>query len=73
MYPIKSASGISAKEMEVVTRGPRFDRRWMVVDEAGMLITQRTVPALAKVGVALGDCLKLTAPRHGCARAAAQG
>ncbi len=62
VYPIKSASGISVKEMEVVTRGPQFDRRWMVVDDAGMLVTQRTHPALAKVGVALGDCLKLTAP-----------
>ena len=62
VYPIKSASSISLKEMDVVTRGPRFDRRWMVVDEAGMLVTQRTAPALAKVGVALGNRLKLTAP-----------
>ena len=62
IYPIKSAAGISLEEMDVVTRGPQHDRRWMVVDETGMLVTQRTVPALAKVKVALEDGLQLTAP-----------
>ena len=62
VYPVKSASGISLEEMDVVTRGPRHDRRWMVVDNAGMLVTQRTHPALAQVGVALKGGLKLSAP-----------
>ena len=62
VYPVKSASSVSLTQMEVVTRGPRFDRRWMVVDDAGMLATQRTHPALAKIQVALDDLLTITAP-----------
>ena len=62
VYPIKSASGIPLNQVDIVTRGPRFDRRWMVVDDAGMLVTQRVAPALAKVEVALDGCLTVTAP-----------
>ncbi len=47
IYPIKSAGGISASEWEVDAFGLCHDRRWMVVDLAGRMITQRTHPRLA--------------------------
>jgi uncharacterized protein YcbX len=47
VYPIKSAGGISASEWEVDAFGLRHDRRWMVVDPGGRMITQRTHPRLA--------------------------
>jgi uncharacterized protein YcbX len=47
IYPIKSAGGISASEWEVDAFGLRYDRRWMVVDPGGRMITQRTHPRLA--------------------------
>ncbi|MEM6430064.1 MAG: MOSC N-terminal beta barrel domain-containing protein [Deinococcota bacterium] len=46
-YPIKSAAGIHVNEAVLEPRGLRYDRRWLVVDDAGMFITQRTVPKLA--------------------------
>jgi uncharacterized protein YcbX len=63
VYPIKSAGGVSVPEWEVDTFGLRYDRRWMVVDEAGRLITQRTHPrlALARPGF-VDDRLRVTGP-----------
>jgi uncharacterized protein YcbX len=47
LYPIKSAGGISVRDWEVDDFGLRYDRRWMVVDAYGGMITQRTHPRLA--------------------------
>jgi uncharacterized protein len=47
VYPIKSAGGIAAREWEVDAFGLRYDRRWMVVDARGTMVTQRTHPCLA--------------------------
>ncbi len=49
IYPIKSTKGISLQSALVERRGIRFDRRWMVVDEAGMFLSQRDHPRLALV------------------------
>jgi uncharacterized protein YcbX len=49
IYPIKSARGISVKTSQLVERGLRFDRRWMVVGTDGQFITQRQQPRLALI------------------------
>jgi uncharacterized protein YcbX len=57
LYPIKSCAAL---DLDAAYLGPRGleaagvgDRRWMLADEAGMMITQRQRPALARVKVAL--------------------
>jgi uncharacterized protein len=41
IYPIKSCRGISLQTMHFDARGPAQDRRWMLVDEDGVFLTQR--------------------------------
>jgi uncharacterized protein YcbX len=56
IYPLKSAAGIAVDEMPLDHIGPRFDRRWMVIDEGGRFISQREVPHLALIGTSInGD------------------
>jgi uncharacterized protein YcbX len=63
IYPIKSCRGIALPEWETDSFGLRFDRRWMVVDEAGTFITQRTHPRMALITVRVGDdVLQIDAP-----------
>ena len=63
VYPIKSAGGLAPVEWEVDSFGLRYDRRWMVVDPAGRMLSQRTHPRMALVRPALdGDCLRVEAP-----------
>ncbi len=51
VYPIKSAAGISLKNAKVGEKGLEFDRRWMLVDEKGKFISQRSYPDLSLVTV----------------------
>lgn len=63
VYPVKSATGIALPAARVDARGLEHDRRWMVVDPTGMLVTLRERPDLAHVRTRLGvDCLRLDAP-----------
>lgn len=55
VYPIKSTAGLAPAAWEVDGFGLRYDRRWMVVDSAGEMISQRTHPRLALVRPAIGD------------------
>jgi uncharacterized protein YcbX len=55
VYPIKSAAGLSPDEWEVDGFGLRYDRRWMVVDAGGGMLSQRTHPRLALIRPAIGD------------------
>lgn len=48
-YPLKSAAGISCREVELDRFGVRDDRRWMIVDPAGGPVTQREAPHLARL------------------------
>ena len=62
-YPIKSCAGIAVAHAEVTRRGLRHDRRWMVVDDNGRFLTQRTLPRMALVRTAIaGSALALDAP-----------
>ena len=63
LYPIKSAAGIAPATWEVDHFGLHHDRRWMVVDPDGNLITQRTHPRLAQVRATLQQStLRVEAP-----------
>lgn len=55
VYPIKSLRGIAVAEAEVRAAGLRHDRRWMVVDEQGRAVTQRTEPRLAWAEMSMTD------------------
>jgi uncharacterized protein len=54
-YPIKSCRGTPVGRAEIGRRGIRGDRRWMVADPEGGLISQRTRPRLALIEPRLGD------------------
>lgn len=61
IYPIKSLAGIRLDSALVEDRGLQFDRRWMLVDETNKFITQREVPKMALVNIAVDDdCLTAT-------------
>ena len=47
IYPIKSLGGISLQNAKLTDRGLQYDRRWMLTDGNGLLITQREYPRLA--------------------------
>ncbi|MEJ1238893.1 MOSC N-terminal beta barrel domain-containing protein [Chryseolinea sp. T2] len=47
IYPIKSLSGISKTQSRLLPKGLEHDRRWMLVDESGMFMTQRVHTSMA--------------------------
>ncbi|NQT62513.1 MAG: MOSC domain-containing protein [Candidatus Marinimicrobia bacterium] len=51
IYPIKSCSGIDLQSSQVLNRGFPLDRRWLLIDEAGQFISQRTTPLLGQVKI----------------------
>lgn len=63
VYPIKSARGIALDQSDVDDFGLRYDRRWMVVDQSGQFLSQRTQPRLALVVPTIdGEMLRVAAP-----------
>ncbi|MCF2517452.1 MOSC domain-containing protein [Dyadobacter sp. CY351] len=53
VYPIKSLGGIRLRESLVEERGLKYDRRWVIVDEKGTFLTQRTNAQMALLDVAI--------------------
>lgn len=49
VYPLKGARGLAPGAARAERRGFAGDRRWMIVDEAGTFVSQRTRPALARL------------------------
>lgn len=47
IYPIKSLGGIRLEQAQLEEKGLQYDRRWMLIDDNGMFITQRKYPELA--------------------------
>lgn len=56
IYPIKSCSGISVSTMNFDSKGPLFDRRWMLVDGVtGKFLSQRNIPKMALIHTEIID------------------
>ena len=51
IYPIKSLNGIELSSAEVFQHGLKFDRNWMLVDQANKFITRRERPELALIQI----------------------
>jgi uncharacterized protein YcbX len=48
IYPVKSMGGVSLNESQANINGFSYDRKWMLVDENGIFMSQREYPELAK-------------------------
>ncbi|MEX2603837.1 MAG: MOSC N-terminal beta barrel domain-containing protein [Gracilimonas sp.] len=53
IYPIKSLGGIRVDESIAGERGLQYDRRWMLVNNQGKFLSQRTHPNMALLQVEL--------------------
>ncbi len=63
VYPLKSARGTHVDTLELDDRGALNDRRWMVVDDRGMFVSQREQSKMALVAPTMTpDGLELSAP-----------
>lgn len=51
IYPIKSARAQSLPQMKITSQGPEGDREWMLIDENGKFLSQRTLPKMATIEV----------------------
>jgi uncharacterized protein len=47
IYPIKSLGGIRLPTARVLEKGLQHDRRWMLIDEQGRFLSQRSYPKMA--------------------------
>ncbi len=60
IYPVKSLGGIKLRSADVLERGLRYDRKWMIVDESNNFLTQRRISSMALIRTSLeNDVLKL--------------
>lgn len=55
IYPIKSLRGISVDSAVIERHGLQYDRRWLLLDANGTFMTQREVPKMATVSVAIRE------------------
>lgn len=47
IYPIKSLAGIALAESNIEARGLQYDRRWMLIDDQNLFMSQRKFPEMA--------------------------
>lgn len=60
IYPIKSLAGVRLTQAIVEERGFELDRRWMLIDETGQFLSQRSFPLMAMLHVEIGvDSLRV--------------
>lgn len=50
LHPLKGGTAVPVDRLTLDPQGPRHDRQWMVVDADGRFLTQREVPAMARLG-----------------------
>lgn len=55
IFPVKSIRGISLSSAWVEKQGISFDRRYMLADINGKMVTARTIPKLVKVNAVLSE------------------
>jgi uncharacterized protein YcbX len=53
IYPVKSLGGIRLTEAKTEERGLQYDRRWMIIDDNDVFITQRVFTKMALIDVEL--------------------
>lgn len=63
-YPLKSAQGISLVQAQMNPLGLEQDRRWVLIDEAGNFLSQRTCRAIGAIHVVASGS-ELTISLHG--------
>ncbi len=62
-YPVKSCAGLTHDQALITQAGLNFDRNWVIVDEYGIFMTQRTCARMALIQPALdAQTLTLSAP-----------
>jgi hypothetical protein len=62
-HPLKSAAVLPVDAIEIESRGPRHDRRWIVVDAEGRFVTARQTAEMVLIRAeAIGEGLRLSAP-----------
>jgi uncharacterized protein YcbX len=64
VHPVKAFRGVSPRQAVVEPWGLAGDRRWMLVDDGGRVVTQRQQPRLATAAAELlpGGGVRLSAP-----------
>lgn len=55
IYPVKSLGGISLESSVAEERGLMYDRRWMLVNDKGIFMTQRDFPQMALIDLSLSE------------------
>lgn len=62
-YPVKSMQGNRLSQMHIDDFGPQWDRRFMLVDESGQFLSQRTFPLMSQLHAAFdGEVLSINGP-----------
>jgi uncharacterized protein YcbX len=64
IYPIKSLGGILLEKSLVEERGLQFDRRYMLVDENGMFLTQRENSQMATIRCRLNGSVEVQSEKQ---------
>ncbi|XP_071489916.1 molybdenum cofactor sulfurase-like [Diadema antillarum] len=49
LYPVKSCGAMEVSEWELTDAGLKYDRRWMVVNEGGVYMSQKRIPKLCLI------------------------
>lgn len=63
IYPVKSLAGLQVDSLGLDNNGPVGDRRWMLVDDRGRFVSQRSQMTLALYRLAqVDDRIQITAP-----------
>lgn len=63
IYPVKSLAGLQVDSLSFDSSGPVGDRRWMLVDEFGRFVTQRSNMMMARFRLAgVESRIQITAP-----------
>jgi len=65
IYPIKGLGGIGLQKSTVERRGLRWDRRWLLVDEKGKFLTQRSHPKMALLQPSFEEEYLVIKPKDG--------
>ncbi|MEU1314887.1 MOSC domain-containing protein [Streptomyces tibetensis] len=64
LHPVKAVRGMAPRQAVVEPWGLAGDRRWVLIDDGGKVVTQRQQPRLARVAAELlpGGGVRLSAP-----------